>query len=221
MYHRRNNKSSIGGSARESDFRGRFLIPAPRTIRKWVFYTLPSRYSAGSPSQNEKIWRQAIAYYRATHRVWGNGRRKNVRRKTLYKAKLVVHVRSDKATRRIETVSIFDNRTQENWTPERIKERNCEWFLNLDDLKETLNWNLNGDSSKYQFTWGQSTKRFSDGYAFIFDKEGKKDGKSVPRGGQKRYGFSVGNTRRPYSSPTTGIAENHWTRMFLSDRIDA
>ena len=39
----------------------------------------------------------------------------------------------------------------------------------MDDVKETLNWNLNGDDSKYQFKWGQSGKGISEGYAYIFD----------------------------------------------------
>lgn len=92
-----------------------------------------------------------------------------MRRKTLHKAKLVVKIESDRTTGKIRTVSIFDNRTQEYWSEERIQERGCEWFLNLDNLKETLNWNLNGDSSKYQFTWGQSAKTKSEGVAYIFD----------------------------------------------------
>ena len=92
-----------------------------------------------------------------------------MRRKILYKAKLVVSVESDRVAGIIRTVSIFANRTQEYWSAERIRERGCEWFLNLDDLKETLNWNLNGDSSKYQFAWGMSTKKKSEGVAYIFD----------------------------------------------------
>lgn len=82
---------------------------------------------------------------------------------------MVVRVESDRVAGIIRTVSIFDNRTQEYWDEERIRERGCEWFLNLDDLKETLNWNLNGDSSKFQFSWGLSTKGKSEGIAYIFD----------------------------------------------------
>jgi len=92
-----------------------------------------------------------------------------MRRKMLQKAKLIIRVESSKITRKISTVSIFDNRTQKYWSEEQIKERGCEWFLNLNDLKETLNWNLNGDSSKYQFAWGQSSKIKSEGAAYIFD----------------------------------------------------
>lgn len=92
-----------------------------------------------------------------------------MRRKILHKVKLVVRVESDRIAGKIRTISIFDNRTQKYWSEDQIRERGCEWFLDLDDLKETLNWNLNGDSSKYQFTWGQSTKEKSEGVAYIFD----------------------------------------------------
>jgi len=92
-----------------------------------------------------------------------------MRRKMLLNAKLVVMVESDRITGKIRTASIFDNRTKEYWSEEQIKSRGCEWFLSLNDLKETLNWNLNGDSSKYQFTWGQSSKEKSEGVAYIFD----------------------------------------------------
>lgn len=92
-----------------------------------------------------------------------------MRTKTLKKAKLVVKVVSNKQTRKIETVSVFDNRTGEYWSKEKIKERGIVWFLHLEDLKETLNWNLNGDSSKFQFKWGQSGKETSDGTAYVFD----------------------------------------------------
>ena len=92
-----------------------------------------------------------------------------MRRQNLYKAKLIVRLESDRTTGKIRTVSIFDNRTQEYWSEEQIKERGCEWFVDINDVKETLNWNLNGDSSKYQFKWGQSTKKKSEGIAYIFD----------------------------------------------------
>lgn len=92
-----------------------------------------------------------------------------MRTKTLSKAKLVVKVVGNKTTKEIETISVFDNRTGEYWSKERIEERGITKFLHLDDLKETLNWNLNGDSSKFQFKWGQSGKETSDGTAYVFD----------------------------------------------------
>lgn len=100
-----------------------------------------------------------------------------MRTKILSKAKLVVTVEScknepivnDNPHITIRTVSVFDNRTNEYWTKERIKERGIEHFLDVADMKETLNWNLNGDSNKYQFKWGQSSKLKSEGRAYIFD----------------------------------------------------
>lgn len=89
--------------------------------------------------------------------------------KSLYNAKLVVRVESNKQTQRIKTVSVYDNRTGECWTEDRIKERGIAWFLNAEHMKETLNWNLNGDSKKYRFRWGQSSKEFSEGVAYVFD----------------------------------------------------
>ncbi|MBE7009489.1 MAG: hypothetical protein E7422_10265 [Ruminococcaceae bacterium] len=92
-----------------------------------------------------------------------------MRIKILHKAKLVVRVFSPKGENRIYAESVFDNRTQQYWTPAQIAERGIEWFLNLADLKETLNWNLNGDEAKYQFQWGQSAPRGSEGVAYVFD----------------------------------------------------
>lgn len=92
-----------------------------------------------------------------------------MRTKTLPNAKLVVTVESDKLTITINTVSVFDNRTQEYLADEYIQERGIKNFLDLNDVQETLNWNLNGDISKYQFKWGQTVKQKSEGRAYIFD----------------------------------------------------
>lgn len=91
-----------------------------------------------------------------------------MRTKTLHKAKLVIIVESTKGEQRINNVSVFDNRTNGFWNKEKIKERGITSFLNMDDLKETLNWNLNGDSSKYQFKWNITGEK-SQGTAYIFD----------------------------------------------------
>lgn len=90
-------------------------------------------------------------------------------KKRLSKAKFIINVESDKKTKTIKTISVFDNRTEKHLDYSFIKDRGIEWFLNIDDLKETLNWNLNGDSSKYKFKWGQSCKSTSQGFAYIFD----------------------------------------------------
>ena len=89
--------------------------------------------------------------------------------KRLSNAKFIVRVESDKNTKQIKTISVIDNRTNEYKDEKFIQDRGISWFLNLDDLKETLNWNLNGDSSKYVFKWGQSSKTNSDGIVYIFD----------------------------------------------------
>ena len=92
-----------------------------------------------------------------------------MRRKFLNDAKLIIRVEGNKHTKEIITRNVFDNRTQECWSDEHIHERGIEKFLNMDDMKQTLNWNLNGDSSKYQFKWGQGTRDCTEGVAYIFD----------------------------------------------------
>ena len=91
-----------------------------------------------------------------------------MRTKTLQNAKLVIKVESNIGEKTITTNSVFDNRTMEYWEDEQISERGIISFLDIQDLKETLNWNLNGDSSKYQFKWGMTGKT-SEGIAYIFD----------------------------------------------------
>jgi hypothetical protein len=91
-----------------------------------------------------------------------------MRRKILHKAKLVITVESDRCSGRINTISVFDNRTADYWSDEQIKERGISQFLSVSDMKETLNWNLNGNGSLYQFKWGQSSKNFSAGVAYVF-----------------------------------------------------
>ena len=92
-----------------------------------------------------------------------------MRTKTINNAKLVITVNSNKSNKEIETVSVFDNRKNREWTKEEVEERGIKTFLNLQDLKETLNWNLNGDSSKFQFKWRQSTIQLSEGRAYVFN----------------------------------------------------
>ena len=70
-----------------------------------------------------------------------------MRTKTLNNAKLIVKIISNKVTNEIKTESVYDNRTQTFWATEKIEERGITNFINIDDVKETLNWNLNGDSS--------------------------------------------------------------------------
>ena len=80
-------------------------------------------------------------------------------KKRLNKAKFIITIESDKNTNRIE--KYLDDSF--------IKDRGIENFLNIEDMKETLNWNLNGDDSKYKLKWGQSCKTTAQGFAYIFD----------------------------------------------------
>ena len=91
-----------------------------------------------------------------------------MRKSIIQNAKLIVTVESvDK--KKINTISVFDNRTQKYWMEDQIKERGITYFLNIDDMKETLNWNLNGNELKYDFKWGQTVKGKSTGIAYICD----------------------------------------------------
>lgn len=93
------------------------------------------------------------------------GRKKN----NIQGAKLVVTLHSKRGSNSLQTVSVFDNRQNKEWSEEQIKERGIENFRDLDDTKETLNWCVNGDSAKYQFVWAHNGSTTSTGYAYIFD----------------------------------------------------
>ena len=97
--------------------------------------------------------------------------------------KLVVEIESNKTeqNRPIRVVSVYVRRTNQFWNIEQLEDRGLTGIVaadtfnkwgqkiqsGLDSLAETLNWNLNGDSSKYKFRWGQSGKSRSTGYAYI------------------------------------------------------
>jgi hypothetical protein len=92
-----------------------------------------------------------------------------MKRKLLSNAKLIALVESKKGQNSLKTISIFDTRVNRYLDEYQIEERNIKSFIDVQDLKETLNWNLNGDASKYQFKWGQTSKYSSQGVAYIFD----------------------------------------------------
>lgn len=52
----------------------------------------------------------------------------------------------------IQTECVYDNRTKKLWSREQVIERGITTFNNESDMKDTLNWNLNGDSTKYQYS---------------------------------------------------------------------
>ena len=66
--------------------------------------------------------------------------------------KLVVSI--EPSQNGFKTVSVYDNREKAYWSKERIYERGIVNFLDLADVKETLNWCLNGDEKKYSFKRG-------------------------------------------------------------------
>ncbi|WP_418425337.1 hypothetical protein [Blautia sp.] len=92
-----------------------------------------------------------------------------MRKKSVGNAKFLVEIFSPKNSKFCETRSILDLRVNSYWDPAEILERGVKNFNDLQDLKTTLNWNLNGDSAKYQFQWGQSGKYGTTGYAYVFD----------------------------------------------------
>ena len=90
--------------------------------------------------------------------------------KRLNGAKLVVTVESNKKTKQIKTMSVFDNRINRDTTEEVLKSApSVARFSDLDDMKESLNWCLAGDSSKYKVKFGQGNKDTQTGYVYIFD----------------------------------------------------
>lgn len=93
------------------------------------------------------------------------GRKKN----NIQGAKLVVTLQSQRGSNRLYTISVFDNRQNKEWDSEKIKERGIVNFNDLEDVKATINWCVNGDSAKYQFVWAHNGSSTSTGYAYIFD----------------------------------------------------
>lgn len=89
-------------------------------------------------------------------------------KRDLSKAKLVIHVEGNKKAGTLKTVAVFDNRIQEYLPEAYIQERGIQDFLSMEHMKETLNWNLNGDSSKYHFAWGHTVNGVSQGRAYVF-----------------------------------------------------
>lgn len=90
--------------------------------------------------------------------------------KRLNSAKLVVTVESDKKTKRLKTISVFDNRIDRDTTEEVLKSAPAiKSFSDINDMKESLNWCLAGDDSKYKLKFGQGNSKTQTGYAYIFD----------------------------------------------------
>lgn len=86
-------------------------------------------------------------------------------------AKFTVTLESNKRTRHFKILQIFDNRICENVTDKHFELSPTfkDGFINADDAMESLNWCLNGDSSKYKIKYGQGNKETQLAYAHIFD----------------------------------------------------
>ena len=91
-----------------------------------------------------------------------------MKRENLDKAKIIITVESVKGENIIRALTLYDNRIQK-YRNNYLSERNAEYFLDMEDMKQTLNWNFNGDDSKYYFKWGQTVNGYSTGVAYIFD----------------------------------------------------
>ena len=65
--------------------------------------------------------------------------------------KLIVVTKYNDIAARFETQYVIDNREKRLWTKEEIQERGIEDFLGINDVRETLNWSLNGDEDKFSY----------------------------------------------------------------------
>lgn len=84
--------------------------------------------------------------------------------------KLVITAMRYNNERGFLVVDVYDNRTCEEWTVDRMKERGLLYgFLDKDDLKDSLNWYLNGDSNKYRIKIKERTKEKTTYTCFIYD----------------------------------------------------
>lgn len=84
--------------------------------------------------------------------------------------KFIVTVESSKNSSFIKTIGIKDTRTNKELKDDYINKRGITNFSDLKDLKETLNWNLNGCSMKYTFRWCGTTKNGNSiGTAYVFN----------------------------------------------------
>ena len=89
--------------------------------------------------------------------------------KNINNSKFTIHIVSNKKNRQIETLEVVDNRTNEHWDDKKINERGIRKFNDTHDLEETLNWNLNGDSSRYKLKWGMTTNENTYGIVYVFN----------------------------------------------------
>ena len=90
--------------------------------------------------------------------------------KHINNAKFVVTLESNKNTHKLKTISIFDNRVNRDRTEDVHKDKPAlKSFGDLADMKESLNWCLYCDDTKYRVKFGQGNKETQLVYAYLFD----------------------------------------------------
>lgn len=80
--------------------------------------------------------------------------------KKLEEAKYIVTVKDgiDKEKPEKEfTMSVYDIKNNEYWSEEKIASRGIQSFQDFNDAIETINWNLNGDTSRCFHRWVMTT----------------------------------------------------------------
>lgn len=80
--------------------------------------------------------------------------------------KLICNPKIDGKQSGIFTVSVFDIRTNNLWALEQIKERGISYFLNEEDMKQSLCWNTNSQDSLYEVFW---TENSDYGTIYLYD----------------------------------------------------
>ena len=84
-------------------------------------------------------------------------------------AKYVVKITCEGVGEPLFTAMVKDNKRNGQLDDSEIEDRGIWAFGSLKDLKETLNWNLNGDEDKYLFRWDYHCSEYHVGTALVFD----------------------------------------------------
>ena len=100
-------------------------------------------------------------------------------------AKYAITLATDKTAdgRPVSVVAVYDNKAGRPWSDDEMMNRGLCGCIGMDILdksgrvccdgldmvKETLCWNLNGDSSKFGIKWQGSGKNIACGTAYVFD----------------------------------------------------
>lgn len=82
--------------------------------------------------------------------------------------KLRLDLISSRETGRIRTTRIHDMRTGKDWTAEHAAERGVLHFASLSDMVESINWNVNGDSRRFRYTFGPRTNDGTPITAYVY-----------------------------------------------------